>query len=185
MEVRLFRLVKVSDYAAPAFPPPSWGRDEEGGKLRALNFQNTPLPTPAPCASQIFPTCAPIGWPTSETSDVGRGREPTAYAAALCFILTIFAGVTSPASAADIKAGRQKALQCQTCHGLDGLSKIPDAPNIAGSPETYLARQLDAFRKGGRKNEMMSVVAQPLSDQDVADLAAYYSAIEVTAKPPK
>jgi cytochrome c553 len=95
-------------------------------------------------------------------------------------------GIAWPAHAAgDIKAGRQKALQCQTCHGLDGLSKLPEAPNIAGSPEPYLAKQLDAFRKGERKNEMMSVVAQPLSDQDIADLAAYYAAIEVTVKVPK
>jgi cytochrome c553 len=88
-------------------------------------------------------------------------------------------------AAGDIKAGRQKALQCQACHGLDGLSKMPDAPNIAGSPEPYLVKQLDAFRKGERKNEMMSVVAKPLSDQDIADLAAYFAAIEVTVKVPK
>ena len=62
---------------------------------------------------------------------------------------------------------------------------MPESPNIAGSPEQYLARQLNAFRKGERKNEMMTVVVQPLSDQDVADLAAYYAAIEVTVKMPK
>ena len=88
-------------------------------------------------------------------------------------------------AAGNVTAGRQKALQCQTCHGLDGLSKMPEAPNIAGNPEQYLVRQLNAFRKGERKNEMMSVVVQPLSDQDVADLAAYYAAIEVTVKVPK
>ena len=87
-------------------------------------------------------------------------------------------------AAGDIKAGRQKALQCQACHGLDGLSKLPDAPNIAGSPELYLAKALNDFRKGLRKNEVMSVMVQQLSEQDVADLAAYYAAIEVTAKPP-
>jgi cytochrome c553 len=93
---------------------------------------------------------------------------------------------TSNTSAAgNVSAGRQKALQCQTCHGLDGLSKLPEAPNIAGDPEQYLVRQLNAFRKGERKNEMMSLVVQPLSDQDVADLAAYYAAIEVTATVPK
>jgi cytochrome c553 len=91
----------------------------------------------------------------------------------------------SASAAGNVAAGRQKALQCQTCHGLDGLSKIPDAPNIAGSPEQYLERQLNAFRKGERKNEMMSVVVQPLSAQDVADLAAYYAAIEVTVKVPR
>jgi cytochrome c553 len=90
-----------------------------------------------------------------------------------------------PASAGDIAAGRKKAVACQTCHGLDGLSKLPDAPNIAGDPEEYLVRQLAAFKKGERKNEMMSIVVQPLSEQDVADLAAYYAAIEVTVKVPK
>ena len=100
------------------------------------------------------------------------------------FIASLFAN-GSALAAGDVKAGRQKALQSQTCHGLDGLSKLPEAPNIAGSPELYLAKQLDAFRKGERKNEMMTVVAQPLSDQDIADLAAYYAAIEVTVKVPK
>jgi cytochrome c553 len=68
---------------------------------------------------------------------------------------------------------------------LDGLSKIPDAPNIAGSPEGYLVKSLNAFRKGERKNDMMTIVVQQLSDQDVADLAAYYAAIEVSVKPSK
>jgi cytochrome c553 len=101
-------------------------------------------------------------------------------------LVIAMASLTHSAYAAgNVKAGRQKALQCQTCHGLDGLSKLPEAPNIAGNPEPYLVKQLDAFRKGERKNEMMSVVAQPLSDQDIADLAAYYAAIEVTVKIPK
>jgi hypothetical protein len=64
-------------------------------------------------------------------------------------------------------------------------SKIPDAPNIAGNPEGYLVKSLNASRKGGRKNDMMSLAVQPLTDQDVADLAAYYAAIEVTVRVPK
>jgi cytochrome c553 len=89
------------------------------------------------------------------------------------------------AHAGDVAAGRQKARACQTCHGLDGLSKMPEAPNIAGNPEQYLVRQLNAFRKGERKNEMMTVVAQQLGDKDVEDLAAYYAAIEVTVTLPR
>ena len=84
----------------------------------------------------------------------------------------------------DPAAGRRKALQCQTCHGLDGMSKLPEAPHIAGQPVPYLVKSLNEFRQGVRKNEMMNVVAKELTDQDIADLAAYYSAIEVTAKPP-
>ncbi len=82
-------------------------------------------------------------------------------------------------------AGRRKALQCQACHGLDGLSKLPDAPHLAGQPERYLVKSLDEYRKGARSNEMMTLVVKDLSDQDIADLAAYYAAIEVAVTPPK
>ena len=118
-----------------------------------------------------------------------RGRVPSprftgggksALAASLAFILL----GTSAHAAGNIAAGRQKALQCQTCHGLDGMSKLPEAPNIGGQPEIYLEKSIDEFRKGIRKNDMMSIVVQQLSDQDVADLAAYYAAIEITARPP-
>ena len=85
----------------------------------------------------------------------------------------------SPGHAGDIKAGGAKAMMCQACHGLDGLSKTPDAPNIAGQTEPYLVTQLQAFKTGLRKNDAMSVVTPPLSDQDIEDLAAYYSAIEI------
>ena len=85
----------------------------------------------------------------------------------------------SVCGAGDVKAGRTKALMCQACHGLDGLSKTPDAPNIAGQVEPYLVAQLQAFRSGARKNDAMSVVAPSLSDNDIDDLAAYFSAIEI------
>jgi cytochrome c553 len=68
---------------------------------------------------------------------------------------------------------------CQACHGTDGLSKVPDAPNIAAQIEPYLAAQLKAFKSGARSNESMSVVAQTLSDKDIDDLAAYFSSIEI------
>jgi cytochrome c553 len=109
--------------------------------------------------------------------------ESALVALVVAFSLATTTG--SALTAGNVAAGRQKANACQTCHGLDGLSKMPDAPNIAGDPEEYLVRQLSAFKKGERKNEMMSIVVQPLSDQDVADLAAYYAAIEVTVKVPK
>ena len=85
----------------------------------------------------------------------------------------------SSAFAGDVAAGRAKALMCQACHGLDGLSKVPEAPNIAGQTESYLALQLSAFKTGTRKSETMNVVASTLSDADVENLAAYFSAIEI------
>jgi len=92
------------------------------------------------------------------------------------FFLTANAGV---GTAGNVKVGRAKAMMCQACHGLDGLSKTPDAPNIAGQTEPYLVAQLQAYRSGARKNDAMSVVAPSLSDNDIDDLAAYFSEIEI------
>jgi cytochrome c553 len=91
----------------------------------------------------------------------------------------LLAASGSVCAAGDVKAGRAKALMCQACHGLDGLSKTPDAPNIAAQTEPYLVAQLQAFKSGARKNDAMSVVAPSLSDRDIEDLAAYFSAIEI------
>ena len=63
----------------------------------------------------------------------------------------------------DAKAGRAKAGSvCGVRHGVDGLAKIPEAPNLAGQNENYLIEQITAFKSGERKNEMMSVVVQDL-----------------------
>jgi cytochrome c553 len=95
------------------------------------------------------------------------------------------AAILLPAKAQDIKAGQRKAIACQACHGLDGLSKLPDAPNLAGQPVGYLERGLRAFRDGTRKNEVMSLVVRTLSDADIRDLAAYYAAIKVEVTLPQ
>ena len=97
----------------------------------------------------------------------------------------LLAATVASADAGDVAAGRRKALACQACHGLDGLSKLPDAPHLAGQPERYLVKSLDEYRKGVRKNELMTLVVKDLSDQDIADLASYFSAIEISAQPPK
>jgi cytochrome c553 len=97
----------------------------------------------------------------------------------LLFILfSMLAGLAS-ASAGDVKAGRQVALTCQGCHGMDGLSKQPDAPNLAMQPEIYLIKAMGEYRNGTRKNEQMKVVGEALSDKEIADVAAYYAAIEI------
>jgi cytochrome c553 len=111
-----------------------------------------------------------------------RIRIPAAALAAGIAVLAAAGNVM----AGDAKAGRQKALQCQTCHGLDGMAKLPEAPNLAGQNEVYLIKALKDFRGGIRRNEMMSLVTASLKDADIADLAAYYAAIPVTVgTPPK
>ena len=89
------------------------------------------------------------------------------------------------ALAADAAAGKEKASACRTCHGIDGIAKIPIAPHIAGESEIYLQTQLKAFRSGKRVHEIMSVIAKDMSDEDIADLAAWYGSIKITATMPE
>ena len=103
---------------------------------------------------------------------------------AVCAAAALFAQAL-PSVAADPKAGRQKAKVCQTCHGIDGVARMPYAPHIAGESQMYLETQLKAFRSGKRQHEIMSVVAAGLSDQDISDLAAWYSSIEFSVKLPE
>ena len=98
--------------------------------------------------------------------------------------LAILLAFATPASA-DVKAGRQKAIQCQGCHGLDGLAKVPDAPHLAGISDVYFTKSLKSYRKGERTHEVMTIIARELTPVEIKDLADYYSAIEITATPPK
>jgi cytochrome c553 len=106
-------------------------------------------------------------------------------ALSICLTGILLGLLPGEASAGDRIAGRKKAAQCQACHGLDGLSKIPEGPNLAGQDENYLVKAIRDYKTGARKNDMMSIVAPGLSEEDIADLAAYYAAIEVTVAPPK
>jgi cytochrome c553 len=84
--------------------------------------------------------------------------------------------------AGDPGAGKRKATACAVCHGKDGISKRADAPSIAGQSEVYLVSALKAYRDGERRNEMMSVMARTLSDEDIADLAAWFASFEIEVK---
>lgn len=79
-----------------------------------------------------------------------------------------------PVMAADVEAGKRKAATCAGCHGPEGISRNPMWPNLAGQQPGYLVKQLKAFRDGSRKDPMMTPLAAPLSDEDIANLAAYY-----------
>lgn len=107
------------------------------------------------------------------------GRKMIARIFASLFTLVLLISLMGTVHAADAKAGRKKAQMCSACHGIDGISKMPMAPNIAGSPAMYLEKQMKSFRSEERKDETMNVVAKPLSDVDIADLAAWYSALTV------
>src|ERR671925_1792660 len=100
-----------------------------------------------------------------------------AVAAALLFFP---AGVCG---AANLEAIRPKAQACFACHGPEGNSSNPAVPSIAGQPGQFITTTLFFYRQGDRKNEQMSPVAQGLSNEDMNDLAAYFSAQK--AAPPR
>lgn len=88
-------------------------------------------------------------------------------------------------AAGDAAAGKDKAVKCVPCHGRDGVARLPNAATIAGENAQYLVKQLKAFRSGERLDPQMSVVAKPLSDEDIADLAAWYASIKFTVEMPE
>ncbi|RME35819.1 MAG: cytochrome c4 [Gammaproteobacteria bacterium] len=77
--------------------------------------------------------------------------------------------------AADPQAGKARSALCAACHGADGNSVNPVWPKLAGQHPRYLEKQLRDFRSGKRKNSNMSPMAAPLSDEDIANLAAWFS----------
>ncbi len=79
------------------------------------------------------------------------------------------------AVAGDADAGRAKAAICAGCHGPDGISINELWPNLAAQKEAYLIKSLTDYRDGGRVEANMSPMAQNLSDEDIADLAAFYA----------
>jgi cytochrome c553 len=83
-------------------------------------------------------------------------------------------------AAGDAAKGKEKSMTCAACHGPDGNSMIAEYPKIAGQHADYIATQLQDFKAGTRQNALMSPMAMPLSEQDMLDLAAYYSSQTMT-----
>lgn len=81
-------------------------------------------------------------------------------------------------AAGDAAAGKEKSSACVGCHGMNGKSSNPQYPNLAGQKGPYLEKAIKAYKTGERKDAMMSTFASALSDQDIADLAAFYSSIK-------
>jgi cytochrome c553 len=69
----------------------------------------------------------------------------------------------------------QAATLCVSCHGQDGIAIAPAYPSLAGQHEDYIARAIDEYRKGGRKNPIMKGFAATLKDEDVAAIARYFA----------
>ena len=78
---------------------------------------------------------------------------------------------------ANPEAAKKLAEPCQACHGANGVATAPIYPHLAGQYADYLARALHEYRDGGRNNPIMAVYVEKLSDQDIAELAAYFSSM--------
>ncbi len=82
----------------------------------------------------------------------------------------------SAADVGDIAAGKEKSIICQACHGVDGNGiGDPQYPLLAGQYRDYLAKALHDYKSGERDNAIMAGFASTLSDQDILNLAAYFS----------
>ena len=90
-------------------------------------------------------------------------------------LLPLVATGDALAATGDAAAGAQKAAVCGACHGMNGSSVNPEWPNLAGQHASYIAAQLSLFKQGVRNNIIMAPNAMLLGEQDMADLAAYYS----------
>ncbi|MGH1426891.1 MAG: c-type cytochrome [Arenicella sp.] len=93
-------------------------------------------------------------------------------------VTVLVLAISSPVLAkGDAAAGKEKSVTCMACHGAEGISTNPQWPNLAGQVPGYIAGQLATFKSGERKNGVMAGMSAGLSNQDMADLDAYYSSL--------
>ncbi|GHA61432.1 c-type cytochrome [Photobacterium aphoticum] len=104
----------------------------------------------------------------------------------LALILTLLASCSAWAQG-DAEAGKMKAATCAACHGADGNGIMAQYPKIAGQHAGYLEKQLKDFKlamssggKQGRQDAVMGGMVMPLTEQDMADLAAYYASLPIS-----
>lgn len=107
----------------------------------------------------------------------------------ISLLICLFLGFSSSAVAqGDTEKGKMKSVSCGACHGVDGNSAIAMNPKLAGQHANYLVKQLTEFKlasqtggKEGRNNAVMNGMAAALSEQDILDLAAFFSSQEATS----
>ncbi len=92
-------------------------------------------------------------------------------------LLALLAVAATAHAAGDPEAGKAKSATCAACHGTNGISPNSLWPNLAGQKDQYLISSIKAYRDGKRTDPLMTPMAATLSDQDIADLAAYFSSL--------
>ena len=107
-----------------------------------------------------------------------ESRFSLSLAAAFVCAGLAFANTSTAADAVSgsAEAGASKAAVCTACHGVNGNSVNPEWPNIAGQNAVYVREQLAMIRDGKRVNPLMQPIVKDMTDQDFADIAAYFAA---------
>ena len=90
----------------------------------------------------------------------------------------------SPARAADLAAGKEKAELCSGCHGESGISQTENIPSLAGQPDQFIQWQLVFFRSGSRKSEQMQPIVEQIDNNDIRNLGAYFASLAPPKAPP-
>ncbi len=115
-------------------------------------------------AAAAFAAAHAVAQGTAQPPSTSTPANPTAAAAA---------------PAGDAAKGREKTQMCQGCHGIEGwrtaFPEVYHVPRIAGQNAAYIANALHEYKKGDRSHPSMRAIAASLSDQDIANLAAYYA----------
>jgi len=97
-------------------------------------------------------------------------------AALICVGLAFANNATADAIVGSVDAGATKAAVCTACHGVNGSSSNPEWPNLAGQNAVYVREQLGMFKARKRINEIMYPIVAQMSEQDFADVAAFFAA---------
>ncbi|CAG1022082.1 cytochrome subunit of sulfide dehydrogenase [Patescibacteria group bacterium] len=106
--------------------------------------------------------------------------KKTWLALSVTLAITSYSGLLYADVNANVEAGESKASTCVSCHGEKGNSAVSTFPKLAQQDSSYLRKQLHAFKDDSRKDPVMNSIAKSLSDQDIADISAYYNAQKIS-----
>ena len=108
------------------------------------------------------------------------------YFTASSLTVALLLSLSSVASyAADPANGQSLSKQCSVCHGKNGIANDPEVPSLAAQSSLYIEKSLKDFRDGVREDRRMSLMAQNLTDEQIKDLAAWYSSFTVEVTMPE
>ncbi len=109
----------------------------------------------------------------------------TRYISVLCIVLLLGISAQTPTAANDLENGKKLAEQCTVCHGENGIGVDATVPNIAGQSAVYLESTMLEYREGIRENPLMNPIAAELEEDEIKDLAAWYSSFQIEVTVPR